>query len=72
MRKGGNLESLNTDGTTLLKCVLKKRDGQFGPDSCGSGNGQVAGSCERGNDGGISLIAEEIIVAQNGFSHGAR
>jgi hypothetical protein len=43
-------ENLNVDGRIILECILGKQDGKFRMDSSGSGYGQVAGSCEHGND----------------------
>ena len=67
LRERGNLEGLSIDRSITLKCILKKRGGGLGSVLCGAGYGQVAGSCECGNYGGISVLAEEILAVQKGF-----
>jgi hypothetical protein len=44
------LEDLGVDGRMLLKWIFKKWDVGHGLDRSDSGQGQVAGSCERGNE----------------------
>jgi hypothetical protein len=44
------LEDLGLDGRIILTWILQKCDGGHGLDLSGSGQGQVAGACECGNE----------------------
>ena len=44
------MEDLGVDGRIILKFIFKKWDGDLGLDLSGLGYGQVAGSCECGNE----------------------
>jgi len=50
LREGNHLEDLGVDGRIILKFIFKKWDGDLGLDLSGLGYGQVAGSCECGNE----------------------
>ena len=49
LREGGNLHCLGLDWKILLKCIFKKCDGNIWPGSS-SRQGEVAGTCECGNE----------------------
>ena len=44
------LEDLGLDGKIILKCMFEKWNVGHGLDCGGSGQGQVAGACECGNE----------------------
>jgi hypothetical protein len=44
------LEDLGVDGRIILNCILIKSVGKAWTGLNGSGQGQVAGSCARGNE----------------------
>jgi len=48
LMEGGHLEDLGVDGR-ILKWILKKWDVGHELDLCGSGQGQLEGTCESGS-----------------------
>ena len=50
MREGNHLEDPGVGGRIILKRIFEKWDGGHGLDRSGSGQGQVAGACECGNE----------------------
>jgi hypothetical protein len=48
------------DGRIILKRIFEKWDGEHGLDRSGSGQGQVAGSCERCNESSDSIKCVEL------------
>ena len=50
LREGDHLENLAIGGRIVLKWIFRKWDGGHGLDCSGSRQGQVAGSCECGNE----------------------
>jgi len=50
LKSRDHLEDLSIDGGIILKFIFKKWVGRHGLDWCGSGQGQVAGTCECGNE----------------------
>ena len=50
LKSRDHLEDLSIDGGIILKFIFKKWDGEHGLDWYGSGQGQVAGTCECGNE----------------------
>ena len=50
LREKDQLEDPDLDGRIILKRIFKKWGGGHGLDLSGSGYGQVAGSCECGNE----------------------
>jgi hypothetical protein len=56
-----HLEDRGVDGRIILKWIFKKWDGGHGLDSYGSGQGQVAGSCECGNEPSDSIKCGEFL-----------
>ena len=57
----GQLEYLGIDGRIILKLIVKKWDVVHELDVCGSGWGQVAGSCESGNKPYSSIKCGEFL-----------
>jgi len=57
LRERNHLEDPDVDGRIILKWFFKKMVGRHGLDCSGSGQGQVAGACECGNErsGSIKL-----------------
>ena len=50
-----NLENHGEHGRIILKLIFEKWDGGHELDRSGSGHGQVAGSCESGNEPSASI-----------------
>jgi hypothetical protein len=50
LRKGDHLKDPDVDGGIILKRIFKKWDGRHGLDRSGSEQGNLAGSCECGNE----------------------
>ena len=50
LREGDHLETLHVNWRIILKLSFEKWVGEHGLDRCGSGQGQVAGSCEYGDE----------------------
>jgi hypothetical protein len=52
LREGDHLEETGVDGRIILKWIFERLDGGggHGLDQSGSGQGQVAGFCECGNE----------------------
>ena len=50
LKEGDDFEDSGLDVRIILKWILEKWDGGHGLDSSGSGQGQVAGCCECGNE----------------------
>ena len=50
LRDGDHLEDLSVNERIILKWIFEKWDGVHGLDRSCSGQGQVAGSCECGNE----------------------
>jgi hypothetical protein len=50
LREGDHLKDTSVDGRMILKWILEKLFQGYGLDRPGSGQGQVAGSCECGNE----------------------
>jgi hypothetical protein len=44
-----------------IKMKLRERLGRFALDTCGSRQGQVAGSCEHGNEPSVSIKRREFL-----------
>ena len=55
MREGDHLEDAGVDGRIILKQVFEKWDGWHGLDRSGSGQGQVAGCYECGDESSGSI-----------------
>jgi hypothetical protein len=53
------LKVLGVNGVIILKCICMKWDGRRGLDSSGSGQRQVAGSCEHSNEPSGSIQSGE-------------
>jgi len=56
-----HLEDPSVDGSIILRWIFRKWDGRHGPNCSGSGWGQVAGSCTRGNELSDSTKCEEFL-----------
>ena len=56
-----HLEDPGVDGRIILKCIFRKWDGGHGQDRSGSEQGQVAGTCERGNEPSGSIKYGEFL-----------
>jgi hypothetical protein len=50
-----HLEALAIDGSVTLKWIFKKWDCEHGLNCSGSGQGQVGGACECGNEPSVSI-----------------
>jgi hypothetical protein len=50
LKEGNHLEDLGICGRIILKFIFMKWNGDLGLDLSGSGYGQVAGTCEYGNE----------------------
>jgi hypothetical protein len=50
LREGVSLEDPGLDWRVILKWIFKKCDGGYRLNGSGSGQGQVAGRCECGNE----------------------
>jgi hypothetical protein len=61
LREGDYLKDPAIDGKVILKWILKQWDGGHGLDRSGSGQGQVAGSCECGNEPSGSIKCREFL-----------
>ena len=55
LSEGDHLEDPCVDGTMILKWLLETGDEGSRVDRSGSGWGQVAGCCERGNEPSVSI-----------------
>ena len=54
-----HLQDPGVDGRIICKRIFKKWDGGYGLDSSGSGQGQVGGSRECGNEPSVSIKFRE-------------
>ena len=61
LREGDHLEGPEVDGRIILRWVFRKWDVVYGLDRAGSGYGQVAGSCEYGNELSGFIICGEFL-----------
>jgi len=50
LRETDNMEDTGVDGKKTLRWIFREWDGVHGLDRSGSGQGQVAGTCKRGNE----------------------
>ena len=55
LRERDNLENRSVNGKKISRWIFKRGDVGHGLDRCGSGQGQVAGTCECGNEPSGSL-----------------
>ena len=55
LRRREHLEALAIDGSVRVKWIFKKWDGEHGLNCSGSGQGQVGGMCECGNEHSVSI-----------------
>jgi hypothetical protein len=60
-REQDHLECLSADGRVILKWVFKKWDREHRLDLSGSGQGQMAGCCECGNEPSVSMKSGKFI-----------
>jgi len=49
------------DGRIILRWIFRKGDKGYGVDRAGSGEGQVVGTCDCGNELSGSITCEEIL-----------
>ena len=61
LRERDHLEDRGVDGRITLILIFRKWDGGHGMDWSGSGYGQVAGSCKRGNEHSGSIKCGEFL-----------
>ena len=61
LREGDHVEDPGIDGRILLRWIFKKWDVRTGLDRSGSGQGQVAGICECGNESSCSIKRGEFL-----------
>jgi len=61
LRERGHLEDQDVDERIILKWIFSKWDGEHGLDRSGSGQGQVAGTFECGNEPSGSKKCCEIL-----------
>jgi hypothetical protein len=50
LKEGDKLVDSGVDESIILKWIFEKWYGEYGLDRSGSGQGQVAGCCESGNE----------------------
>jgi len=55
------LEDPGVDGRIILRWIFRKWDVGYGLDRSGSGQGQVAGTCECGNEPSVSIKCREFL-----------
>jgi len=62
LRETAHLEDSGVDGRIILRWIFRKWDvWKYGLDRAGSGQGQVAGTCECGNEPSGSIKCEEFL-----------
>jgi hypothetical protein len=61
LREGNHLEEPGIDGRIILKWFIEKWDVGNGLDRSGSGQGQVAGCCECGNEPSCPIKCGEFL-----------
>ena len=61
LRKRDHLEDAGVDGRVIVSWIFRKWDVGHGLDRCGLGQGQVAGTCECGNEPSGSIKCGKIL-----------
>jgi hypothetical protein len=61
MRERDHLEDPGVNGRIILRWIFREWDRGHGLDRAGSGQGQVAGCCECGNELSGSIKCEEFL-----------
>ena len=56
-----HLQDAGVDGKIILTWIFRQWDGGHGQDSSGSGCGQMAGTCKRGNEPSGSIKCGEFL-----------
>ena len=62
LRRRDHLGALTIDGSVTLKWIFKKWDGKHGLNCSGSGQGQVGGACECGNEPLVSIKCGNFLI----------